>query len=196
MIATARFDAAEYLDTPERQAAYIMAAFETGDPAFVRVAADAIAEFGIDPASVVLEITEGVLIETPEESKASLEVLRGLGIKLALDDFGSGYSNLGYLQKYPIDKIKIDKSFVDPLGGPAIGGAIIQAIVALARALGLQVCAEGVETEQQRVLLRLAGCDEMQGYLFSKPVPRDEIDRLLAARPAPAARPARAALSA
>jgi predicted signal transduction protein with EAL and GGDEF domain len=158
------------------------------DRAFVDVAMDAIAEAGIEPARVMLEITEGVLIEAPEESKASLDLLRACGIKLALDDFGAGYSNLGYLQKYPIDKIKIDKSFVDPLGQSANGGVFIQAIVALGRALGVQVCAEGVETEQQRVLLRLAGCDEMQGYIFSKPVPREEIDRLLAEKPAETAR--------
>jgi len=149
------------------------------DRGFVGVVADMMAETGTEPCRVVLEITEGVLIDSPEETKAGLEVLRGLGVRLALDDFGSGYSNLGYLQKFPIDKIKIDKAFVDPLGRSANGGVIIQAVVALGRALGLQVCAEGVETEEQRVLLRLAGCDELQGYLFSRAVPREDIDRVL-----------------
>jgi EAL domain-containing protein (putative c-di-GMP-specific phosphodiesterase class I) len=149
------------------------------DPRFVGIVSDMMAETGTAPGRVVLEITEGVLIDSPEDTKAGLGVLRALGIRLALDDFGSGYSNLSYLQKFPIDKIKIDKAFVDPLGRSANGGVIIQAVVALGRALGLQVCAEGVETEEQRVMLRLAGCDELQGYLFSKAVPREDIDRLL-----------------
>jgi EAL domain-containing protein (putative c-di-GMP-specific phosphodiesterase class I) len=101
-------------------------------------------------------------------------------VRVALDDFGSGYSNLGYLQRFPLDKLKIDKSFVAALGRSSNGGVIIQAIVALGRALGLSVLVEGVETEHQRVLLRLAGCDEMQGFLFAKPAPAKAIDKLLA----------------
>jgi EAL domain-containing protein (putative c-di-GMP-specific phosphodiesterase class I) len=108
-----------------------------------------------------------------------IEDLHNLGVRIALDDFGSGYSNLGYLQRFPLDKLKIDKSFVAALGASANGGVIIQAIVALGRALGLSVLVEGVETEQQRVLLRLAGCDEMQGFLFARPAPAKTIDRLL-----------------
>ena len=99
-------------------------------------------------------------------------------MRVALDDFGSGYSNLDYLQRFPRDKLKIDKSFVAALGRSSNGGVIIQAIVALGRALGLSVLVEGVETEHQRVLLRLAGCDEMQGFL--RPAPAEAIDRLLA----------------
>jgi EAL domain-containing protein (putative c-di-GMP-specific phosphodiesterase class I) len=98
---------------------------------------------------------------------------------VALDDFGSGYSNLGYLQRFPLDKIKIDKSFVAALGRSSNGGEIIQAMVALGRALGLSVLVEGVENEHQRVLLRLAGCDEMQGFLFAKPAAASAIDQLL-----------------
>jgi EAL domain-containing protein (putative c-di-GMP-specific phosphodiesterase class I) len=109
-----------------------------------------------------------------------IEDLHALGVRIALDDFGSGYSNLGYLQRFPFDKLKIDRSFVTALGKSANGGVIIQAIVALGRALGLTVVVEGVETEQQRVLLRLAGCEEMQGYLFAHPGPREALDRLLA----------------
>jgi EAL domain-containing protein (putative c-di-GMP-specific phosphodiesterase class I) len=108
-----------------------------------------------------------------------IDDLHKLGVRIALDDFGSGYSNLGYLQRFPLDKLKIDRSFVAALGSSANGGVIIQAIVALGRALGLSITVEGVETEQQRVLLRLAGCDEMQGYLFAKPAPAKVIDRLL-----------------
>jgi EAL domain-containing protein (putative c-di-GMP-specific phosphodiesterase class I) len=132
------------------------------------------------PARLILEITEGVLIDNPDEMIKRIEDLRALGVRMALDDFGSGYSSLGYLQRFPFDKLKIDKSFVSALGTSANGGVIIQAIVALGRALGLSVLVEGVETEQQRVLLRLAGCDEMQGFLFAKPAPAKAIDRLLA----------------
>ena len=145
--------------------------------ALVRAALD---ESGVAPSRLVLEITEGVLIDKPDAMLKRIEELHALGVRLALDDFGSGYSNLGYLQRFPLDKLKIDKSFVAALGDSTSGGVIIQAIVALGRALGLSVLAEGVETEQQRVRLRLAGCDEMQGYLFARPMPAKAIDRLLA----------------
>jgi predicted signal transduction protein with EAL and GGDEF domain len=138
-----------------------------------------LAETGIAPSRVVLEITEGVLIDDPEETRKRLQELRGLGVRIALDDFGTGYSSLSYLQRFPFDKLKIDGSFVAPLGRSANSGVIIQAIEALGRALDLSVLVEGVETEEQRILLRLAGCDEMQGYLFAKPAPRAAIDQLL-----------------
>jgi EAL domain-containing protein (putative c-di-GMP-specific phosphodiesterase class I) len=138
-----------------------------------------LAETGIAPSRVVLEITEGVLIDEPEEVRKRLEELRGLGLRIALDDFGSGYSSLSYLQRFPFDKLKIDRGFIAPLGHSENSAVIIQAIVALGRALGMDVLVEGVETEEQRVLLRLAGCDEMQGFLFAKPAPRDTIDKLL-----------------
>jgi EAL domain-containing protein (putative c-di-GMP-specific phosphodiesterase class I) len=108
-----------------------------------------------------------------------IEDLHALGVRVALDDFGSGYSNLGYLQRFSLDKLKIDRSLVSALGQSTNGGVIIQAIVALGRALGLSVLAEGVETEEQRVLLQLSGCDEMQGFLFARPAPAKAIDRLL-----------------
>jgi diguanylate cyclase (GGDEF)-like protein len=148
--------------------------------AIVDLVRAALAESGVAPSRLVLEITEGVLIDNPEEMVKRIEDLHALGVRIALDDFGSGYSNLGYLQRFPLDKLKIDRSFVIALGASANGGVIVQAIVALGRALGLTVLVEGVETEQQRVLLRLAGCDEMQGYLFAKPAPAKTIDRLLA----------------
>src|SRR4029077_84917 len=137
------------------------------------------AETGVPPSRLILEITEGVLIDNPEEMVTRMKDLHALGVRLALDDFGSGYSSLGYLQRFPFDKLKIDRSFVTALGNSANGGVIIQAIVALGRALGLKVVVQGVETEKQRVLLRLAGCDEMQGYLFARPAPAKAIDRLL-----------------
>jgi diguanylate cyclase (GGDEF)-like protein len=147
--------------------------------AFIDLVASVLEDSGFEPSRLVLEMTESVLIEKPEETTARLQELRALGVRLALDDFGSGYSSLSYLQKLPFDKLKIDRSFVTGLNRSANGGVIIQAVVTLGRALGMEIVIEGVETEEQRVLLRLAGCSEMQGYLFAKPAPRDDIDRLL-----------------
>ena len=141
------------------------------DETIVDMVRAALTESGVTPSRLVLEITEGVLIDNPDEMVKRIKDLHALGVRVALDDFGSGYSNLGYLQRFPLDKLKIDKSFVAALGRSSNGGVIIQAIVALGRALGLSVLVEGVETEHQRVLLRLAGCDEMQGFLFAKPAP-------------------------
>ncbi len=153
------------------------------DRGLVRLVDQALADTKIDPTRVVLEITEGMLIDNPEEAKQRLKELRALGVKIALDDFGSGYSSLNYLRRLPIDKLKIDKEFVAPLGRSANGGVIVQAIVALGRALGLSVLAEGVETEEQRVLLRLAGCDELQGFLFARPMPLPALTEFLSQAP-------------
>jgi EAL domain-containing protein (putative c-di-GMP-specific phosphodiesterase class I) len=149
------------------------------DRTIVDMVRSALAESGVAPSRLVLEITEGVLIHDPDEMVKRINDLHALGVRVALDDFGSGYSNLGYLQRFPLDKLKIDRSFVAALGRSSNDGVIIQAIVALGRALGLSVLVEGVETEHQRVLLRLAGCDEMQGFLFARPAPAKAIDKLL-----------------
>jgi EAL domain-containing protein (putative c-di-GMP-specific phosphodiesterase class I) len=136
---------------------------------------------------LILEITEGVLIDNPEEMLKRIEELRALGVRIALDDFGSGYSSLGYLQRFAFDKLKIDRSFVTPLGRSQNAAVIIQAIVALGRALDVTVVVEGVETEEQRVLLRLAGCDEMQGFLFARPASVEAITPLVASAKAASA---------
>jgi diguanylate cyclase (GGDEF)-like protein len=165
---------------PDLYVAVNLSPLQVRDRAIVDLVRSALAESGVAPSRLMLEITEGVLIDNPDEMVKRIEDLHALGVRIALDDFGSGYSNLGYLQRFPLDKLKIDRSFVVALGNSANGGVIVQAIVALGRALGLSVLVEGVETEQQRVLLRLAGCDEMQGFLFAKPAPPKTIDRLLA----------------
>jgi diguanylate cyclase (GGDEF)-like protein len=149
------------------------------DPGFVDLVGSVLAEREFARTRLVLEVTEGVLIDDPDETRARLLALRRLGVRLALDDFGSGYSNLSYLQQLPFDKLKIDRSFVTSLGTSANGGVIVQAVIALGRALGMDVVVEGVETEEQRVLLRLAGCNEMQGYLFARPGPAADIAPLL-----------------
>ena len=164
---------------PDLYVAVNLSPLQVRDASIVGLVRSALAESGVPPARLMLEITEGVLIDNPDEMVKRIGDLHALGVRIALDDFGSGYSNLGYLQRFPLDKLKIDRSFVSALGNSANGGVIIQAIVALGRALGLTVVVEGVETEQQRVLLRLAGCDEMQGFLFAKPAPAKAIDRLL-----------------
>jgi diguanylate cyclase (GGDEF)-like protein len=163
---------------PDLYVAVNLSPVQVRDRAIIDLVRSALTESGVPPSRLMLEITEGVLIDNPDEMVKRIDDLHKLGVRIALDDFGSGYSNLGYLQRFPLDKLKIDRSFVAALGSSANGGVIIQAIVALGRALGLSITVEGVETEQQRVLLRLAGCDEMQGYLFAKPAPAKVIDRL------------------
>jgi len=154
------------------------------DRNLVDLVAAAMADAGIAASRVVLEVTEGILIDDPEEAKARLDALRALGVNIALDDFGSGYSSLSYLQKFPFNVLKIDRVFVKSLGTDGNASAIIQAIVRLGHALGLKVLAEGVESDEQRVLLRLAGCDELQGFLFAEARPAEAIDRILARPPA------------
>ena len=148
------------------------------DPHFVALVERIVRETGIEESRVVLEITEGVLIDDAQHVEQTLLALRALGVGIALDDFGTGYSSLSYLQKFPFQRLKIDRAFVASLGAAGNAGAIIHSIVTLGHALGMVVLAEGIETEQQRVLLRLAGCDEMQGFLFAEPRPAEAIDEI------------------
>jgi diguanylate cyclase (GGDEF)-like protein len=166
---------------PHLYVAVNLSPVQVRDRRFVDLVRKVLADTQTDPSRVVLEVTEGIMIDDPLTAKARLEELRSLGVQLALDDFGSGYSSLAYLQRLPFDKLKIDRGFVAALDQSANTGVIIQAIVSLGRALGMSVLIEGVETEEQRVLLRLAGCNEMQGFLFAKPGTAVEIDRIVAA---------------
>ncbi|WP_376987785.1 EAL domain-containing protein [Bosea sp. R86505] len=134
-----------------------------------------IAEIGNAPAQVELELLESGIIENFESAIETMDILRRSGIRIALDDFGTGYSSLAYLQKLPIDKLKLDKSMIDGTG-ELKAAAIVQAVTALSRALGLKVVAEGVETAAQQQFLRVAGCHLLQGYLFSPAVAADQID--------------------
>jgi EAL domain-containing protein (putative c-di-GMP-specific phosphodiesterase class I) len=108
--------------------------------------------------------------------------LRGLGVRIAMDDFGTGYSSLSYLQSFPFDRIKIDRSFVKDIAGGVGSINIVRAVAALAKGLGMVTTAEGVETQEQRDTVNSEGCTEMQGFLSSKPMPADEIDRLYLAQ--------------
>ncbi|MHC2437323.1 putative bifunctional diguanylate cyclase/phosphodiesterase [Bradyrhizobium sp. USDA 4451] len=141
--------------------------------------AAALAASGLAPSRLELEITEAVLIRDDEAALDVLHQLRELGVRIALDDFGTGYSSLSYLQRFPFDKIKIDRAFIKDLAGTGASSTIVQAVVNIAAASDMTTTAEGVETEQQRNLLRILGCTEMQGYLFSRPVPDVEIRKLL-----------------
>lgn len=149
------------------------------DPAFVDRVADVFHRAKIEPCRVVLEMTETYFIQSPERARHALERLKGLGLRIALDDFGAGFSSVGYLRQFGFDRMKIDRSLVQSLDRGHRAVEMLQATVALARSLGIPVTAEGVETEQQAVILRLAGCDQLQGYLFGRPQSPAEIDALM-----------------
>jgi EAL domain-containing protein (putative c-di-GMP-specific phosphodiesterase class I) len=134
---------------------------------------------GFPPCRLELEITETVLLQETEMTMAVLHKLRDLGVKIAMDDFGTGYSSLSYLRSFPFDKIKIDRSFVRDLGKSPDCGAIISAVTSLAARLGVATVAEGVETVGQLEELRRQGCTQVQGFLFSPPVPASQVSALL-----------------
>ncbi len=134
---------------------------------------------GLDPVHLLLEITESVLVEESATARGTLEALSETGVGLVLDDFGTGYSSLAYLNRFPFDALKVDRSFVDALGIEQERTAIVEAIIGMARALSLDVIAEGVENDAQLSELRRLGCDYAQGHLFSRPLPAAEISALL-----------------
>jgi diguanylate cyclase (GGDEF)-like protein len=141
----------------------------------------ALATSGLAASRLELEITEAVLIRDDEAALAVLHQLRAIGVRIALDDFGTGYSSLSYLQRFPFDKIKIDRCFITDIAEPGGSSGIVQAVVNIAAERRMTTTAEGVETERQRELLRALGCSEMQGYLFSAPKPAAELRPLLSA---------------
>jgi diguanylate cyclase (GGDEF)-like protein len=149
----------------------------------------ALALTGTDPSGIELELTERMLMVDTERAIEMMDGLAALGVRLSLDDFGTGYSSLAYLKRFPLDKLKIDRSFVADLPDDRSGIAIVEATLALAHSLGLTVIAEGVENDAQFAFLRRAGCAECQGYLFSPPVPADRFADLLDAGPLPGTRP-------
>jgi diguanylate cyclase (GGDEF)-like protein len=148
-------------------------------PSLALNVAAALAACNLPASRLELEITEAVLIRDDEAALDMLHQLRKLGVRIALDDFGTGYSSLSYLQRFPFDKIKIDRSFIRDIAGPGASSSIVQAVVNIAAASDMTTTAEGVETEQQRNLLYILGCTEMQGYLFSPAIPAAEVRRLL-----------------
>jgi EAL domain-containing protein (putative c-di-GMP-specific phosphodiesterase class I) len=132
-----------------------------------------------DPTRLELEITETAFLQDSTAALAAFEELDSMGVGIVLDDFGTGYSQLSYLHRYPIQRIKIDRSFIASIGDTKAGAAVTQAILSLASSLGLQVIAEGIETEEQAAFLTEHGCDEIQGYLVSHALPAEEFERFL-----------------
>ena len=136
-------------------------------------------ESGLDPSSLELELTESLVMDDVEMAIGTMHALKAMGIQIAIDDFGTGYSSLAYLKRFPVDVLKIDQSFVRDIERDAGGAAMVAAIISLAHELGLRVIAEGVETQQELDFLRARRCDEVQGYLYSRPVPAAEFVRTL-----------------
>jgi EAL domain-containing protein (putative c-di-GMP-specific phosphodiesterase class I) len=136
-------------------------------------------ETGLSPQYLEVELTERVMMENTEEACFTLRRLREMGISIAIDDFGTGYSALSHLQVFPLSTLKIDKSFVQNIDVTENGLSLLHSIVDIAKSFNLKVVAEGVETERQKRALRRMNCDELQGYLFSKPVPVHKIEELL-----------------
>ncbi|MET0092506.1 MAG: EAL domain-containing protein, partial [Sedimenticola sp.] len=147
---------------------------------FVQTVRNILEETGLEPQYLELEIAESFIMEQANEAITVLEELRSLGVTLAIDDFGTGYSSLNYLKRLPIDKLKIDRSFINDIPHDSNDMAIAKAIIALGKTLQLKVIAEGVETEEQEAFVCIEGCDEVQGYYYSRPVPETEFVEFLA----------------
>ncbi|KAA8553718.1 MULTISPECIES: EAL domain-containing response regulator [Pseudomonas] len=139
-------------------------------------------ETGVEPHWLEVELTEGSLMENTQHTIASLQRLRAMGVKISIDDFGTGYSSLAYLRRFPIDTLKIDIAFIREVTSNPQDAAITRTIIELAHSLSLRVVAEGVETQAQLAFLKEAGCDQIQGYLFSRPLPATALERLLLER--------------
>jgi diguanylate cyclase (GGDEF)-like protein/PAS domain S-box-containing protein len=171
-----------------------LSAIQIGSRGLADSVAGALQGAGLDPACLTLEITESVMLADADGLSETLEELKSIGVRLVLDDFGTGYSSLAYLTRLPLDALKVDRSFIDGLGREPEDTAITEAIVAMSHALSLQVVGEGAETAEQVTELERIGCDLVQGFYFSRPVPAAEITRMLECGPpwqAPV-RPARA----
>jgi EAL domain-containing protein (putative c-di-GMP-specific phosphodiesterase class I) len=149
------------------------------DPDLLQAVVTALSESGLDPTRLELEITEGVLMERADRTIQTLQALKAVGVRLAVDDFGTGYSSLAYLKAFPIDILKVDRSFVRDLTRDADDAAIVLAVIALAQSLGLQVVGEGVEDAAQLGFLRERGCDYAQGFLWGEPVAAEQVPDLL-----------------
>jgi len=166
-------------DLPFKRISINVSAVEFHDKGFVESVRTILSETGLEARYLDLELTEGVLMKGAESTAAVLRELKILGVQLAVDDFGTGYSSLSYLQQFPIDVLKIDKSFVHQISGDLNGSAIVSAIIEMGKSLKHRVIAEGIETEEQLAFLRARHCAEGQGYLFSQPVAAAKLADLL-----------------
>jgi EAL domain-containing protein (putative c-di-GMP-specific phosphodiesterase class I) len=153
------------------------------DPGLIDSVASVLRDCGLEAPALELEVTESVMMSDPDAAARTLQQLHAMGVCISIDDFGTGYSSLSYLKRFPISYLKIDRSFIAGLPDASDDVAIVRAIIALARTLKLGIIGEGVETVEQRNFLRECGCNEAQGYLFGKPVPPDELERLVRGTP-------------
>ena len=133
---------------------------------------------GLDPRCLVLEMTESMIMKNPEKIIKVLQQLKNLQLSISIDDFGTGYSSLSYLKKFPLDELKIDRSFIVDIDGDDDDKAIVTAVIAMAHSLGLKIVAEGVENESQLAFLKTLFCDQIQGFYYSKPLPKEEFCRI------------------
>ena len=164
---------------PRLRMAVNLSARQLREPDLAKRMAAILAETGLDPEFLELELTESMVMRDPEETVKSLSELSAIGVSIAIDDFGTGHSSLSYLKRFPIDILKIDQSFVRGIPADPDDVAITRTILAMAKGLGLRAIAEGVETAEQSAFLKAEGCEEGQGYLFSKPVPAEDVEKLL-----------------
>jgi EAL domain-containing protein (putative c-di-GMP-specific phosphodiesterase class I) len=151
-------------------------------PAMPETVMDALGGAGLRADALELEVTESVAVAEPSASRDALEGLRSLGVRVAIDDFGTGYSMLSRLRDFPLDTLKVDRSFVQEIANRDEEAPIVAATIAMAHSLGLRVVAEGVETDAQLAYLRARSCDVAQGYLLSRPVEADQVEALLTSR--------------
>ena len=151
---------------------------------FVADVRKALLESGIDPGSLILEITETAIMRDAEGTARRLRAVKELGIRIAIDDFGTGYSSLAYLSQFPIDSLKIDRSFISTIGNSSEGSALTRMLIELGKALGLETLAEGIEDQSQYAQLQAAHCDSGQGFLMARPLDADALDEFLAVQAA------------
>lgn len=150
---------------------------------FFEFVTSAIKSCNLQPVDIMFEVTETQAMLNPEQTVIMLEQLKSLGVGLAIDDFGTGFSSLAYLKRFPVNKLKIDRSFISNIPNDKEDEKLARAIIALSESLSLSVIAEGVESQEQAEFLRQHGCLEGQGYFFSKPVPGDQLVKLLSKKP-------------
>jgi len=174
---------AQFQPQPPLTMSVNLSARQLQDPGLVMVVENALAESHVDPASLKLEITETVVMQDAPATLETLHALKALGVQLAIDDFGTGYSSLGYLKRFPVDTLKIDRSFVQGVALDTEDTAIVRAVISVAKSLNLSVTAEGIETDAQLSQLQSLGCDRGQGYLFARPLAPEPLRLALAALP-------------
>jgi EAL domain-containing protein (putative c-di-GMP-specific phosphodiesterase class I) len=165
--------------TRNLQLAVNVSARQFRHPNFVAQVQQALSSNAINPELLKLELTESLVLDNIDDTIIKMHALREIGVRFSLDDFGTGYSSFSYLTQLPLDQLKIDRSFVCNIGVKSADAIIVQTIIGMAHNLGIEVIAEGVETEAQRIFLEQYGCHACQGYLFSKPVPIEEFVRLV-----------------